>query len=43
MEIQQVLDIIKSFFDAIIKIFESLGLIKPKAEEETPGAGSETE
>lgn len=33
MEIQQVLDIIKSFFDAILKIFESLGIIKPKAEE----------
>ncbi len=34
MEIQQVLDIIKSFFDAILKIFESLGIIKPKAEED---------
>ncbi len=28
MEIQQVLDIIKSFFDAIIRIFETLGIVK---------------
>lgn len=33
MEIQQVLAIIQSFFDAILKVFESLGIIKPKAEE----------
>lgn len=38
MEIQEVLNIIKSFFDAILKIFEALGIIKPKAEE---GTGNE--
>lgn len=38
MEIQQVLDIIKEFFNAILKVFEALGIIKPKAEE---GTGNE--
>ncbi len=40
MEIQEVLNIIKSFFDAILKIFESLGLIKKEEEnaDETTGA-----
>ena len=33
MDFQEILDIIKSFFDAIIKIFESLGVIAPKDEE----------
>ena len=33
MDAQEILNIIKSFFDAILKIFESLGIIKPKAEE----------
>ena len=32
MDAQEILNIIKSFFDAILKIFESLGIIKPKAE-----------
>lgn len=35
MEIQQVLDIIKEFFAAILKVFEALGIIKPKADEGT--------
>ena len=35
MEIKQVLDIIDSFFNAILKIFEALGIIKPKANEGT--------
>lgn len=33
MDAQEILNIIRSFFDAIIKIFEALGIIKPKAEE----------
>ena len=33
MDAQEILNIIKSFFDAILKIFEALGIIKPKAEE----------
>ena len=28
MEIQEILDIIKAFFDAVIRIFETLGLVK---------------
>ncbi len=38
MEIQGVLDIIKSFFDAIIKILTSIGFIK--AEEEGADAAT---
>ncbi len=33
MEVQEVLNIIKAFFDAILKVFEALGIIK--AEDET--------
>ena len=32
MDAQEILNIIKSFFDAILKIFEALGIIKPKTE-----------
>lgn len=44
MDAQEILNIIKAFFDAILKIFESLGIIKPKDEgdagtsDETTGA-----
>lgn len=34
MEIQEVLNIIKAFFDAVLKVFESLGLIKKDTTEE---------
>ena len=34
MEIQEVLNIIKAFFDAVLKVFASLGLVK---NEETEG------
>lgn len=40
MNAQEILDIIKAFFDAILKIFESLGIIKPSAGE---GEGETTE
>lgn len=30
MSVQEVLDVIKAFFDAILKIFESIGFIKPQ-------------
>lgn len=33
MEIQSVLDIVKAFFDAILKVFEALGLIKKEEAE----------
>lgn len=33
MEIQQVLDIIKAFFDAIIKILTSIGFIKAEEDD----------
>ena len=39
MEIQQVLDIIKEFFNAILRVFESLGIIAPKAEDNEPSSG----
>lgn len=34
MDAQEILNIIKSFFDAILKIFEAIGIIKPKTEGE---------
>ncbi len=37
MTVQDILNVIKTFFDSIIAIFESLGLI-PKKEEETTAA-----
>lgn len=40
MDAQEILNIIKAFFDAILKIFESLGVIKPKKED---GAGTSDE
>ncbi len=40
MEIQQVLDIIKSFFDAIIKILTSIGFIKPEEEDANATTGA---
>lgn len=33
MEIQGVLDIVKAFFDAILRVFEALGLIKKEEAE----------
>lgn len=33
MDFQEILDIVKAFFDAIAKIFESLGIFKAKEEE----------
>ena len=39
MEIQQVLDIIKEFFAAILKVFEALGIIAPKAQSNDPSSG----
>lgn len=33
MSVQEVLDVIKAFFDAILKIFESIGIIKPEENE----------
>lgn len=33
MEIQEILNIVKAFFDAILKVFESLGLIKKEEAE----------
>ncbi len=33
MDFQEILDIIQAFFDAIAKIFESLGIFKAKEEE----------
>lgn len=38
MEAQEILNIIKSFFDAILKIFEALGIIKPQEEDTTAQA-----
>lgn len=34
MDIQEIFDIVKAFFDAILRVFEELGLIAPKAEGE---------
>ena len=34
MDIQEIFDIVKAFFDAILKIFEELGFVAPKAEGE---------
>lgn len=39
MDFQEIINIIKAFFDAITKIFEALGIFK-KAEDNT--AGDET-
>lgn len=33
MDFQEILDIVKAFFDAITKIFESLGIFSKKEEE----------
>lgn len=32
MEIQEVLNIVKAFFDAILKVFAALGLVKGETE-----------
>ena len=40
MEIQQVLDIIKAFFDAVISVFAALGLVK--GDDATEGADETT-
>lgn len=40
MEIKEVLDIIKAFFDAILDVLEAMGIIKPKADDTTGTTGT---